>query len=261
MNKETNIIYTDSAKKCLEKVKENYLKQIEELILERKNIPGEVLIEITASDVNDALQSLIVLKRSKREEWRNLIIYTYLILGLFISLFGLFYGKIGRILSENPIQVFYLIIGFMMVFASILLLKFTRKKESLKHKSEYDILNKYIQRLEEKLEAETKETDIKIGFIENLYSAETSRLHAKIADEKKMWETAALWWSRALSDYAAVKDEGLINASVFGLKRALLECDKMGPNIREKIEKVIDLIPQSLSEDKVTIKAKLNNLS
>jgi hypothetical protein len=255
------ITYTESAKECIEKLKENYIKEIESLIIERKNLPGEDVIEITASDVNEASRSLLLIKRFKQRETYSLIIYLYFIFGIILTVIGIFSDSIKNILAKNPTRGTFLVIGIFTVSLSFIVMQFLKRKDQiLKRRIESDILKHNIEKVEDALAKAKKELSENVEWVNDSKSAETARLHATIAFDKQWWGVAAVWWSRAIILYAKVNDETLLSVSTNGLNNSLNKCDKLTKKEKEEVESCISSIPESLFLIKNNITKRMSTI-
>lgn len=256
-----NIIYTVSAKVCLEKLKENYSKEIERLIVEKKNIPGEEIIEITASDINEASENILVVKRYRKKELYRLIIYFYFMLGIIAALIGIFFDDFRKVFYGSPIRSLYVVVGFLMIFISFAMLQFIKRKDTLlKRRIENEMLERNVEKLEQDLVRVKGELRDRVEWVGNSNRAETARLHATIAFNKGAWETSVIWWARALVLYAKISDEALITVSVESLDKSLQSCDKISGKNKEEIRDSLQFIPQMLFIQRERIEEKLNSI-
>ena len=120
MDDDKKIIYTDSAKELLNKYTLKYADLIEKDIRDRKWIPGDNSIEITASDINYAVNQLEIVNR-KKFPMQKIVIISYFTIGLALIIYSIFYNPIQLLLSEMTfIQQMMLSMGFLMVMLSIL---------------------------------------------------------------------------------------------------------------------------------------------
>jgi hypothetical protein len=122
--------YTDEAKKRLTALQNRYLNDIESSIRRRKYVPGEDLIEVTASDLEYASQRIIMVDPRERS-WvlRYLFSYLYLAIGVALMVYGAFSDEFKRLLLENPRQALYMATGAAMVVVSLVMLYSMRAKE------------------------------------------------------------------------------------------------------------------------------------
>lgn len=123
MSSEKKVVYTDSAKKRLENIHEEIDSEIESAIRDRKFIPGESVIEVTASDIHEISEVMDIQFRdesSKKKAFRRFVVYSYLLFGVIIMLAGLFFDEIINII-ENPTRAMLLVVGMTMTLASIVL--------------------------------------------------------------------------------------------------------------------------------------------
>jgi len=118
--------------------------------------------------------------------------------------------------------------------------------------------------LSKTIESEVEKAKIEIGeTVEQKVisiNAETARLHARVAGQEKSWETCALWWSRAIREYARCGQDALLSVAVGGCEEALNECEKLEDKDREEIRDSLPYIPSTLFLKKGWIEKKLDEL-
>ena len=114
MGPEKSIKYTAPAREAIERAQEKYKDELESIIRERKYVPGEDFIEVTASDVERATRQVTVLSDRTRDH-RELILRSYMILGVLTIGLGLFYEDIVFMLRNNPTQFMLIVAGITMV--------------------------------------------------------------------------------------------------------------------------------------------------
>lgn len=139
-----SIIYTDSASKKLDSVLDKIKKDITEDIISSKNYPGEELIEITASDIEDTYERVYIRNKKTKYDSRSrmirLILPVYFIMGILIIIYGLFRKNIQELISGDKVELTYVLVGFIVSLttgAMFYLLKQReneRKREYLKEK-------------------------------------------------------------------------------------------------------------------------------
>jgi pilus assembly protein TadC len=139
-----SIIYTDSASKKLESVLEKIKKDITDDVINSKNYPGEELIEITASDIEDTYERVVIRNKKTKFDSRSrmikLILPVYFIMGILITIYGLFRKDIQDLISGDKVELTYVLTGFIVSLttgAAFYLLKQReneRKREYLKEK-------------------------------------------------------------------------------------------------------------------------------
>ena len=89
MEKEYKIHYTDAANERLESLKSEYRDMLEDIVKERKHVPGDKFVEITASDLEQASQYLKVIAPRKSESLR-LVLVLYSLMGIAMIIAGFF---------------------------------------------------------------------------------------------------------------------------------------------------------------------------
>jgi len=129
-----SIIYTDTAQKKLDKILIEFKNKIEEDIRLSKNYPGEELIEITASDVEETSERFYLEEKNSKIAAKNRllkrILPIYVILGVFLMLFGLFYSEVNDLLLNEPNRLIYVLIGFILVLVGVAYYYSILQKES-----------------------------------------------------------------------------------------------------------------------------------
>ncbi len=123
MSDNVKIELTKTAKEILEDIKQEHADSLIKKIEKNKYIPGQSLIEITASDLINAK------KQPEHQSFDVSIIYLLvLMLGTFLTLIGLAYNDFTKILNSHPEQVFLVIIGMLLTVFGIIQLKFSQKR-------------------------------------------------------------------------------------------------------------------------------------
>jgi hypothetical protein len=116
MTEKIKFAYTDSAHDLMAKEMDKYKEQIESVIKDRKYIPGDKFIEITASDVELASQRIIrksFLGYSPRMEIiKSLTLDLYLYFGFAVLIYGIFYDYFHDMSST---QKLYIISGIIFI--------------------------------------------------------------------------------------------------------------------------------------------------
>ena len=123
MSSEKKVVYTDSAKERLNDIHNDLDSEIESVLRDRKFIPGESVIEVTASDIHEISEVMDIQFRdrsSRKKVFRRFVVYTYLLFGVTTAFAGLFYDELMNII-ENPIRAMLLGVGITMTLASILM--------------------------------------------------------------------------------------------------------------------------------------------
>ena len=120
-------IYTDTAKQELEKYLAAQQVQLEKRIAEKKFVPGDPCVEITASDIKEFLRYSRLFSDVKLEDRRlrrdRLRIMTkfYMLIGGTMVVFGVFYSQLMVTVANDPFRaamIFGGIATIMMGFVS-----------------------------------------------------------------------------------------------------------------------------------------------
>lgn len=125
------IIYTESGKNALESFKENKAKELEESIKQRKYVLGDDLIEITGADVKEAQEEMghYKLFYRKRSSSYKLVLQLYSVIGVLMTLSGIFYQDVVYIFTQRPEQVAVIVSGIGISIACVVMLWRLRSKE------------------------------------------------------------------------------------------------------------------------------------
>ncbi len=114
-------IYTQSAKERLEKLQVKVQDEIEKYLRDRKFVPGDDMIEITAADI-DEIARLIKIERPEKLKQKSIIGILYIVLGLTILSYGVLYEDFITLLEKNPLRLVLIIIGFSTIAMSVIIL-------------------------------------------------------------------------------------------------------------------------------------------
>lgn len=128
MNTKKKIFFTESAKERLEKFHFDIDKEIENYFQEKKNVPGDDFIEITALDIGEFSQRFKLI-RPYKTNIRKVIPIVYTIMGVLLTLVGLFYEEIFLIIKNQPERLILIVSGILMIFTSWLYLSLIRLRE------------------------------------------------------------------------------------------------------------------------------------
>lgn len=144
MTNDRKIVYTDSAKVRLEKFHLDIQEQVERYFQERKFVPGDEFIEITASDVEELSQKIRISRPTRSSPVKTLIPVIYTFTGVIFIAVGLFYEQFKLILEGDPKRLVFIAGGLAMILASWLSLyifKARERKEQLE-RHYYELKNK-----------------------------------------------------------------------------------------------------------------------
>ncbi len=113
--------YTAAGRDRMERFLDDLRDQAERAMREKKFVPGETTVEITASDIEELTRSMRVTFLDRHEQrylMRRVIVDLYLALGFLTVLWGVFYTEV-RNLFANPVQSVLLLTGVVMMLASL----------------------------------------------------------------------------------------------------------------------------------------------
>jgi len=148
MDTKLKIEYTKSGQEKLDRFYKEFEQQIVEHIKQRKYAPGDEVIEITASDIDEVTNKIKIIQPNK-SQLKQFVLFTYTMLGVLITLVGLFYSDFLHIIRNEPNRLIFITSG---IFLSTLSLFFS-----------------YYLKLRQKREKEIFEVDIEKKKIEDLY--------------------------------------------------------------------------------------------
>ena len=120
--------YTEAAKERLNVLKSQYTESIERVIYDRKYIPGEEIVEVTASDLEQASEYLKVAPPPKNDRIK-ISSMIYGILGLILAVIGLFYPFFMEMIKESPERVILVIAGIAMISIGIWISRRIKSRE------------------------------------------------------------------------------------------------------------------------------------
>lgn len=126
MNKQLTVTYTDAAKQRAEELACHYREVLQEVVTERKFVPGDNTVEITASDLEQAtkyVQIRVQLSSVKRLKVRllDLLAKVYIFMGVSVILLGIYYPQLVKLFySLSPIQQSVVTLGIVSIFAGVI---------------------------------------------------------------------------------------------------------------------------------------------
>lgn len=118
MEKDNKAHYTDAANVRLESLKSEYVEMLEDIVKDRKHVPGDKFIEITASDLEQASQYLKVIAPRKSESLR-LVLVIYALTGVAMIIAGLFYPVFMEMFRESPQRLMLTLGGAVLTAAGV----------------------------------------------------------------------------------------------------------------------------------------------
>lgn len=118
MEKEYKVHYTDAANERLDSLKSEYVEMLEDIVKDRKHVPGDKFVEITASDLEQASQYLKIIAPRKSESLR-LVLVLYVLMGVAMTIAGLFYPFFMEMLRESPERLMLTLGGAVLTAAGV----------------------------------------------------------------------------------------------------------------------------------------------
>ncbi|EAQ82330.1 hypothetical protein [Blastopirellula marina] len=124
------IEYTESGKERLAELNDLIQRQIEDEIRERKFLPGDDVIEVTASDIEEVKRSMRLRfhnERAPRLQMTELVTRLYLVIGILLTLAGIMYPLLDTI-RQNPIQYSMIGMGVVMSLMSMFMTYYVKMR-------------------------------------------------------------------------------------------------------------------------------------
>lgn len=127
------IVYTASGAKAIEDYSARKIfelhKKIEDQVVSNKYVLGDDTVEVTATDVKQAVK---ILDKPSRSTWLKIIIKLYMALGVATTLAGIFFETFLNtfsVLFKNPIQLILFSSGLLLIIFSYVTLQKIRMRE------------------------------------------------------------------------------------------------------------------------------------
>lgn len=124
------VIYTEDGKNRLSELKEMYANIIEETIKQKKYVPGDQYVEVTASDIEYASRYIKIIRNVKNNNRYNVLYSSarvYIAAGIFIIIVQLFRQySIYKVYILNNI---FLSMGVMSILLGVIILGYLKFKE------------------------------------------------------------------------------------------------------------------------------------
>ena len=165
-----NIVFTDAATTKFNEVQDEFRKRFKAELKNRKQVPGDETVEVTASDINDLDRSTrirFIGADTYRAFTRDTLIKSYLAIGILTFVAGLFYPYL-RSLADNPVQLMLMAMGATMAFASYFLTRILdRRRAELEdrfeaHSKWHELVDRHRRIMELEVEAQRKEIQIQL---------------------------------------------------------------------------------------------------
>ncbi|MBP5983552.1 MAG: hypothetical protein KAZ91_02775 [Candidatus Fonsibacter sp.] len=131
---EKSIIYTESASKKIESILNNFKQRLEEEIKDSKNYPGEESIEITASDIEEIYERVIIRNKWSKSHARikmiRLVLPIYFLMGIALVFYGFFRDEIQQLIYKDKSSLMYILIGFIISLTTGAMFYLLKQRES-----------------------------------------------------------------------------------------------------------------------------------
>ena len=126
MDSNKEVVYTKAAEEKMEEAVDRYQRMLERFVRDEKFVPGDEVLEITASDVQRASRQVRLI--SSRGSTQENILKLYASFGAIIALIGLFYETFQRLLTDSPIKLALVSSGLIVSLTSAFLLQIYRRR-------------------------------------------------------------------------------------------------------------------------------------
>lgn len=128
MEKEKKIIYTESAEIRFKKLNSEIKEKIEDYVRENKNVPGDEFIEVTANDLDEVSKRIRIVSVNKNQ-LKYLVMVTYSIFGVILTITGLFYDDIMSLLKNSPERILLIFVGIFLTGFSVYYYYLVKQRE------------------------------------------------------------------------------------------------------------------------------------
>lgn len=124
------ITYTASAEEQLRAFAEQQRRYLEKLIVDRKAVPGDDVVEVTASDIKEAGALIRPFKRNGLfTSFGRSLSAVYFICGITMAAVGLYYDKLKLLLQESPQQASIFVAGLALALVGSVSYVYFRSKD------------------------------------------------------------------------------------------------------------------------------------
>lgn len=148
MPKTIELNYTNDAKKTLDDIKNEFVKNIEDNIKQTGYVPGESSIEVTASDVLAASRKLKqdtsvgrIFTNMPSSFVYNVLYKVYLLIGIAMLAYGISSPQLVEIYLHDRLRFMIILTGFIMILLSYFLKTYISEVQRRRH--EFDRLRFY----------------------------------------------------------------------------------------------------------------------
>lgn len=122
MESKRTVVYTDAGKERLNLLLIDLHRRVERILMEKKFVPGDRVIEITGSDVEEVARNLVfdvVRRHDYRSRMRELVMSLYAIGGALLIFAGLFLDELRQLLKEDSDRLFLISAGAVMLLLAL----------------------------------------------------------------------------------------------------------------------------------------------
>lgn len=145
-NRKINISYTPSGEEQIKIFQEEQRLLLERIIQDDNYVLGDKDIEITGNDILKAKKRIVIIPGKKKSYAPKMISFTYIMLGILLTIGGLSYNYFRHIFEYNMIQAMVILMGVTIFFVGyfvLMYMKFRERKYNDFEKSTYrEITNK-----------------------------------------------------------------------------------------------------------------------
>lgn len=123
MTNNKTIEYTQAGRDRLAQLEASFREKVEKELRERKRVPGDEAIEVTAADIDELDRAMSLRFHDIRDYQlisRDLIVRAYAVIGVVLFAAGVFYPMLSTI-RENPTQLMLLGTGLVMGLGSYMM--------------------------------------------------------------------------------------------------------------------------------------------
>lgn len=186
MDSKIKIQLTSSGEQRLESLN----AEIKELVLNNiknaKYAPGDDFIEVTASDIEKVANRLKIIQPQK-SQIRQLLILSYSILGVLLTIIGFFYEQFKDILSDDPTRLMLVVMGlFLTFFSGFFSIYLKQKQKQEKELLDVELEKRKISEIYSIIQSNERNTEVARTQYNDLTGTAALDFHGSLTE---LWDT------------------------------------------------------------------------
>lgn len=185
MDSKIKIQITSSGEKRLESLISETRELVIDKIKKAKYAPGDDFIEITASDIEKVANRIKIIQPQK-SQFKQILIVTYSIIGILLTIIGFFYDDFKSIISDNPTRLMLIIMGLSLTLGSAMISIFLKQKQKQeKELLDAEIEKKKITEIYSIIQSGERNTEVASTQYNDLKGTAALDFHGSLSE---MWE-------------------------------------------------------------------------